>query len=333
MPAAGVAAVGTAPQTRRMMETVSEALQRRRASGRHHPPFDDGLRIALVAEGGAMRGVIAGGMVSAIESEGFAHCFDLMIGTSAGACALAYLRAGQARFGTRIFYEDINNQTFINPMRTLRRRPIVDIDFLVDTVFRTVKPLDICRLREPGATLIATATDVDVAETVYLTDFATSDGVFENLRATTQMPLLASGPVEIERRRLLDGGILSLLPLQAARAYGATHVVLIMTRPVNAPSLAGASWLERTWLPWRLGRLYTPILADRARAEENSYRRLYRNITPMQPAMIDGMSILAVAPAESEVEIGRMERSASRLRDGANHAEARMRLALAAPQR
>ncbi len=275
-----------------------------------------------------MRGVIAGGMVSAIEAAGMAHCFDVMIGTSAGACALAYLRAGQARFGTRIFFEDINNRTFIDPWRVLSGRPIVDIDFLVDDVFRSIKRLDVDRFREPGPKLIATATDIDRAETHYLSGFEDPNRALEILRATARMPLLASGPVEIDGRRLLDGGILNLLPLQAALGYGATHVLLIMTRPANAPSLARTSWLERTWLPWRMQRLYSPALGERIRAEDLAYRRLYRDLPLMRPSTFDGTAILAVTPAPEEAEIGRMERSARLLRAGAEHAEARMRSAL-----
>lgn len=131
-----------------MTPSLVETLQAHRDSGQM-PPFDDSYKLTLVAEGGAMRGVVAGGMVSAIEEAGLAGCFDLMVGTSAGACALAYLRAGQACYGTRIYFEDINNRSFIDLRRVLRGRAIVDIDFLVDNVFQHVKPLDFTRIAEP----------------------------------------------------------------------------------------------------------------------------------------------------------------------------------------
>ncbi|MCB9928222.1 MAG: patatin-like phospholipase family protein [Alphaproteobacteria bacterium] len=310
---------------------MAAALRRRRDSGASGPPFDDGLRIALVAEGGAMRGVIAGGMVSAIEAAGLGHCFDLMIGTSAGACALAYLRAGQARFGTRIFYEDINNRAFIDPLRALRGRPVVDIDFLVDRVFAAVKPLDRQRLAEPGPELVATATDVRAAETVYLTGFGAPGRALEILRATTQMPLLAAGPVALDGRRLLDGGVLNHLPLMEALARGATHALVILTRSPDAPALRRPPWAERRLLPRRLHRLYGPQLAERARAEAEHYRALYRALPPLRAICLNGAHVLAVGPAASEPAVGRTEKSALRLRAAAAHAEARMRQALEAP--
>ena len=49
------------------MNPVVDLLRRRRG---RTPPFDDHARIALVVEGGAMRGVVSAGMVSALEALG-----------------------------------------------------------------------------------------------------------------------------------------------------------------------------------------------------------------------------------------------------------------------
>ena len=57
-----------------------------------------------------------------------------MYGSSAGAINAAYFLAGQARLGTTIYYEDINNAQFIDLLRPLRGRPIVDLGFLLDDV-------------------------------------------------------------------------------------------------------------------------------------------------------------------------------------------------------
>lgn len=312
-----------------MSRGVAAALRRRLASGAKGPPFDDGLCIALVAEGGAMRGVVAGGMVSAIEAAGLTHCFDLMIGTSAGACALAYLRAGQARYGTRIFYEDINNRAFIDTRRALRGQPVVDIDFLVDRVFAAVKPLATDRLAEPGPALLATATDVEAAETVYLSGFGEPGRALEILRATARMPFLAAPPVRLDGRRLLDGGVLNHLPVPAALGRGATHVLAILTRPPNAKVLERPAWAERAVLPVLLRRRYGARLAERALGEADRYRALYRSLQPMQDVVVGERRILAVSPAADSPEIRRTEKSARLLRAAAAHAEQRMRAALA----
>ena len=61
-----------------------------------------------------MRGVVSAGMVSALEELGLTHAFDAVYGSSAGAINAAYFLAGQARLGTTIYYEDINNARFID---------------------------------------------------------------------------------------------------------------------------------------------------------------------------------------------------------------------------
>jgi predicted patatin/cPLA2 family phospholipase len=88
-------------------------LERQR---QHSKPLKrkDGRTIALVIEGGGMRGVISGGMVAALEQLGLLDIFDVVYGSSAGAIAGAYFLAGQARYGTTIFYERLNNSRFIN---------------------------------------------------------------------------------------------------------------------------------------------------------------------------------------------------------------------------
>jgi predicted patatin/cPLA2 family phospholipase len=87
-----------------------------------------------------MRGVVGGGMVSVFEERGYSDAFDSIHGSSAGACAAAYFAARQARMGVEIYYEDINNKRFIDPLRLILGRPAMDRDFLIDIVMRKKKP-------------------------------------------------------------------------------------------------------------------------------------------------------------------------------------------------
>src|SRR5947209_1851988 len=77
----------------------------------------DNRTIALAVEGGGMRGVVSAGMVAALEQLDLLHSFDVVYGASAGAVSAAYFVAGQARYGTTIFYDDINNRRFIDLRR------------------------------------------------------------------------------------------------------------------------------------------------------------------------------------------------------------------------
>ncbi len=61
----------------------------------------DPHRVALVLEGGGMRGVVSAGMTAALERLGLTPCFDLVVGASAGAINGAAFLAGAARAGRR----------------------------------------------------------------------------------------------------------------------------------------------------------------------------------------------------------------------------------------
>ena len=79
--------------------------------------------IALVLEGGGMRGAVAAGMVSALEDLGMSDAFDSIYGTSSGAIAGAMFLARQSTMGVDTYCEDLVNGPFIRYRRVLSGRP------------------------------------------------------------------------------------------------------------------------------------------------------------------------------------------------------------------
>ena len=100
-------------------------------------------------------------MVLALEALGYVDAFDAVYGSSAGAIDAAYFLAGQARVGTSIYYEDINNTSFIRLGRAAAGRPIVNLSYLLDDVARSRKRLDVARVLTSPTPLSVLATDVD----------------------------------------------------------------------------------------------------------------------------------------------------------------------------
>src|SRR5215831_14579509 len=73
----------------------------------------DGRKVALIVEGGAMRGVISCAALMALEELELTDVFDEVYGASAGAVNAAYFLTGQADYATTIYYQKINNTRFI----------------------------------------------------------------------------------------------------------------------------------------------------------------------------------------------------------------------------
>jgi len=176
-----------------------------------------------------MRGVVAGGMVTAIQELGLTDCFDTIHGSSAGACAGAYLITDQAKLGTSIFYEDINNSKVTNPRRLWRGAPIMDTGFITDNVMRTTKQLDVEKIIDSPNLLHIIATATDAQETHYCR-YVTPDRFFAVLRGTITMPIVGGKSVSVDGQELVDGGMVQQIPFRSAVERGATHVLILLTR-------------------------------------------------------------------------------------------------------
>jgi len=267
--------------------------------------------VALVVEGGAMRGVISAGMVSGLESLGLTTAFDVVYGSSAGAISAAYFLAGQAALGTTIYYEDINTRQFISCARLASGGSIVDLGFLVDDVIRRRKPLDLERVLASPSPLAVLATDVASAQSAVLRGFSTPAELLSALRAGATMPAIAGSPWPHQGRRYLDAALSEPIPVRAAEADGATHVLALLTRP--GPMPWRTSVLDRWYVGPRLRR-WSPILADRYLNRGDSYAEILANIDagtgPLGRAAVLGLRVPGLL-------VDNLERDADTLRHAA----------------
>ena len=216
-----------------------------------------------------MRGVVSAGMASALEQRRLLDCFDLVVGTSAGALNAAGFLAGVAEGCLAAYHTAFATRRFINPYRLLIGRPAIDVAFTLDHVDER---LDGARHRRTVANdipLHCIAVDVDTAVAGDLTDLRSENELRCALLASSRMPWIGGGPVEFRGRRWLDGGLTEPIPHQVAMGLGATHVLVLMTRPLGVsrtppPRLANG-FIER-WL-----RRLNPALVELHRRRAPDY--------------------------------------------------------------
>lgn len=212
---------------RRPEEAVRNILRRKaeREAGQIAPTS---CKTACILQGGAMRGVASAGAIIALEQLGFTRAFDAVYGASAGAINGAYFLAGQAAFGTSIYYQDIANRRFINPWRV---RKIVDMDFLFDEIIARRKRLDLVRLRENPTPLRIIATDALTGrETIFSSHDENAD-LLAALKASAALPILYPHPVRIDDRLYVDGGVANAIPIEPALREGCTDLLVVLTVP------------------------------------------------------------------------------------------------------
>lgn len=259
-----------------------------------------------------MRGVVSAGMVLALEQLGLLSCFDAVYGSSAGAMNGAYFVAGQAAYGTTIYYENINNRQFIDFLRLVRGRPIVDLDFLVDNVMAREKPLDTGRVIRSPVPLIAVATDAITGERTALRDFANAADLLHALRASASMPVVAGSPYPYRDGRYCDALITESIPVPIAEADGHSHILVLLTRPYDGRPRK-LSLIERFVIAKQLRRI-SPHLASRYLARVDIYNGVLKAISAgVGPA--GTAQITAIRPLS--LTVGKLERRRDHLVAGA----------------
>jgi predicted patatin/cPLA2 family phospholipase len=302
---------------------VVRVLLDRARSGSKPGARQDPHRVALVVEGGAMRGVVSGGMVTALEALGLRDAFDVVYGSSAGACAGAYFLAGQARAGARLYYEAVNNRRFINllrgfnSLRGLQRRAIVDLDFLFDEVLSRQLPLDFATIQQSGVKLVVLATHVEDApngadrgqqhvEAVRFSSFEDADDLLGALHASSRLPVVGGEPFVYRGLRYWDAAITQPIPIHAALADDCTHVLVLLTLPRDTrPGRMGL--LDRLLVAPRVATA-SPSLALMYRTRSERYRETCRLIfdrgaSRSGPPYVEGIAADAASPLIGRTEI------------------------------
>jgi predicted patatin/cPLA2 family phospholipase len=202
-----------------------------------HPVIDalhtrpSGARIALVIEGGGMRGSVSGGMALALEELGLRDAFDDAYGSSAGTLNAMWLVSGRIHEGMPTWTDPTLVNELINPRRLLRGGPVVDIRTLVEKRYEELVPGLFTSVLRSRTKLHPLATVVETAESVDLHDEIVDERTLAlALRATATLPLLAGPPVQLDGKRLVDAGVSAAIPFRAALEQGATHVLLLRSR-------------------------------------------------------------------------------------------------------
>lgn len=312
------------------MKDTSEVLDilfARKTAGSVPGDRSDPHHVALVIEGGGMRGAAGGAMVTALEKAGLRDSFDSVHGSSAGAAAGAYFVAGQAELGIRIYYEDLNGPEFIAPRRALLGRPILSTSFLVEHVMHSTKPINYGAILDRKLPLHIVMTDIDTGNPVDVSRFEGEEHYRQCLMASLSLPFVAGGHRVIGGTRVLDGGLVAQVPIASAVQAGATHLLAVQTSRVGAGtrktgtiSVKAQARFLQAYHGGKMRKVYL-----------NRNRLINDDIAALRNGSVgQGCEVLSVQiPTEIEC-VGRMTKDRSRLKKFATSCEANMTAILAA---
>jgi predicted patatin/cPLA2 family phospholipase len=292
-------------------------MRKRLVDGSLRGGRDDPYIVALAIEGGGMRGVAAAGMALALEHLGTQPAFDRVYGSSGGSFVAASFVSGQAALGASMYYQDLANRRFISRRRllSLGRRPMLDLDFLVDHVIESLKPLDYDAVLESPVELHVLATSLRTGATLDITNFRRREELREALRASARLPRLSGPPVVIDGEPCYDSGLADSLAFTAALKGGASHVLVLRTRsPGELPERFSRrkEWLMRNAL--RVEPEAVMLLIDRPARYQRESAELER-LVGLGPD--DSPQVLAICPDADDPVVPRFSRKRADLEAGA----------------
>jgi predicted patatin/cPLA2 family phospholipase len=296
---------------------VIQLIRRRRDEGSKPGERTDGRRVALVIEGGGMRGVVSAGMTAAIEQLGLRDAFDEVHGASAGAFNGAFLLAGQAAYLTALYPHGFGDPAFVNLRDTLRgRRPIFDMDYVVGEVWRHQRPLRTDAILTSRIELHCTATDVESTQIVDLTDLRDDQEIRCAMRASARLPWLAGPPVTFRGRRWLDATLAEAIPVHAARTT-ATDMLVLQTRPhgiAHTPLSSVVARLTDGYL-----RKVNPALVELRLSRSERYDRLSAELAEQASDPAATPAVCVIRPPADALLVGQMENRVSALATAGSH--------------
>ena len=190
----------------------------------------DGLmKVGLVLEGGAMRGLYSAGVLDVFLDHDI-HV-DTILGVSAGACFGCNLFSRQR--GRVLRYQ----QRFAGDPRNVSIRSLITTGDIVNKEFAYyVVPtkydvFDEEAFEAHGGEYWVVVTNVETGEAEYMQMHNLLRDI-EMMRASASMPF-CSRMVEINGKKYLDGGIADSIPAKQALKMGYDKVIVVLTQPAS----------------------------------------------------------------------------------------------------
>lgn len=234
------------------------------------------MKTGLLLEGGAMRGLFSAGVVDTFLEEGIS--FDCAVGVSAGAAFGCNLKSHQAGRVLRYNTTYCRDRRYCSLWSLITTGDLYGADFCYRILPDELDPFDYETYRKDPTDFYCVCTDAESGKPVYKQVNTLDQNEFLYMRASASMPFV-SRAVEVEGRKLLDGGISDSIPLSFLESLGCDKCVLILTRPAGyRKEPLGASALVRL----ALGK--TPHLADALLSRHEHYNRALDEIKKQEEA-------------------------------------------------
>ena len=189
------------------------------------------MRVGLVLEGGALRGIYTAGVLDVLLKNNVK--VDKIIGVSAGALFGVNYKSNQPGRALRYNLKYCNNKNYMSYHSLLTTGNIVNKEFCFDKLVNELDPFDFDTFSNNKIDFYATVTNVETGKAEYhLIKDLRNEKDSEYLRASGSMPFV-SRIVEVDGKKYLDGAIADSIPVDKMLTMSVDKIIVVPTRPID----------------------------------------------------------------------------------------------------
>lgn len=282
-------------------ESVLSLLRQRKANGYNPSKDNDGKKIALMFEGGAMGGLVSAASGAELASLGYANCFDTVYGTSSGALNAVYFVANQAEVVLDVYRVETLSPEFMGIWRWPDQ---VNVKWLGQRLSEDgPHRLNVDQIMSAAIELKISATDVETGKTRYFSNRTDSaDTIIPATIASSSTPMFVTHRESIDGRDYSDGLVREGVQTVSAHQDGHTHVLGLLANPVGRHKKMR---ILRALLEQFVRIRHYPLdfqTAFHARAV------FYNDALDLLHSGADGLSTMVICPDKSDPKISNLEK-------------------------
>ncbi len=253
------------------------------------------MKTGLVLEGGGKRGIYAAGVLDVLLEHNL--LVDGLIGASAGAvngCSYVSNQYGRnIRYNLRFAKE----KKYMSLYSLVTTGSVVGTDFAYNKLPNELDLFDYESFEKSPVKFYVTCSNLETGKAEYIYCDTLRGEKMDYLRASASLPYV-SKVVEIDGKKLLDGGICDSIPLKAFQNMGYKKNIVVLTRPKGYVKKPENNMLAK---------LYYGKYPEFISAMRNRYAVYNRTLQYIEEQEKLG-NILVLRPSES-IKIGRMEQN------------------------
>lgn len=256
------------------------------------------MKIGLVLEGGAMRGMYTAGVLDTFLDKDF--WVNGIISVSAGALFGVNYPSRQKGRAIRYNKKFISDKRYISFKSLVSTGNIVNKDFAFYEVPFKYDVFDNKTFKESDIDFYVAVTNLQTAQAEYV-KLIDPLAQMEVLRATSAMPYV-SRPVEIDGIPYLDGAIADSIPVEQMQKLGYDKIIVILTRTLDYRKSKLMAWIAK----WFYRRY--PHFADAVNQRYAMYNQQVENVIKLA----EKGDIFVIRPSV-DLKIKRIEKDPNKL--------------------